>query len=103
MRIDKRILPIILLIIAVLYSKDILKGNFKPFLKSMRLLNTFRRLGTFGRGINPRTFTMVNRNINSMKNQKLIQDIVKNHNKKKNNENNKNSQWYNQNEIIFVF
>ena len=88
MRLDKRIFPIIILIIAFYYANDILNGNFKGFLKSVSLLNGIRSLRHFGRGYNFRAFSMINRGINSIKNQELLKDIVKNHNKKKNNKNN---------------
>ena len=87
-RLNKRIIPIIILIIAVFYAKDILNGNFKPFLKSVRMLNNLRRLSRFGRGFNIRTFPMINKGINSLRNQEIVKDIVKNHNKKKNKKNN---------------
>ena len=90
MRFDKRIFPIIVLIIAFYYAHDILNGNLKAFLKSLSLLNGIRSLRHFGRGYNFRAFSMINRGINSIKNQELLKGIIKNHNKKKNNSNNNN-------------
>ena len=90
MRLDKRIFPIIILIITFYYAHDILNGNLKGFLKSVSSLNGIRSLRHFGRGYNFRALSMISRGINSIKNQELLKDIVKNHNKKKNNNNNNN-------------
>ena len=89
MRLDRRIFPIIILAIAIYYAHDILRGNYRPFLNSVSMLNNIRRLRHFGRGYNFRAFSMINKGINSIKNQELLKGIIKNHNKKDNNNKNK--------------
>ena len=82
MKLDRRTLAIIILILAVIFSKDLLKGNVKPFLKSIQLLNMFQRFGNIGRRFNIRGLFMITRGLNSFKNIKLIENMKKNHKKK---------------------
>ena len=84
-RLEKRIIPIIILILAIYYARDILHGNIKSFLSSVSKVNYLRRLRHFGRGFSLRTFSMINKGIKSFKNQEIVKNIIKNHNKKKNN------------------
>ena len=82
MRLDRRTLAIIILILAVIFSKDLLKGNVKPLLKSIHLINMFQRFGNIGRRFNIRGLSMITRSLNSFKNIKLIENMKKNHKKK---------------------
>ena len=82
MRLDRRTLAIIILILAVIFSKDLLKGNVKPLLKSIQLLNMFQRFGNIGRRFNIRGLSMITRGLNTFKNIKLIENMKKNHKKK---------------------
>ena len=82
MRLERRTLAIIILILAVIFSKDLLKGNVKPLLKSIQLLNMFQRFGNIGRRFNIRGLSMITRGLNTFKNIKLIENMKKNHKKK---------------------
>ena len=82
MRLDRRTLAIIIFILAIMFSKDLLKGNVKPLLKSIHLINMFQRFGNIGRRFNIRGLSMITRSFNSFKNIKLIENIKKNHKKK---------------------
>ena len=83
MRLDRRTIAIIILIIAIIFSKDILKGNVKLLLKTIKLLKIFQRFGNVGRRFNIRGLSMITRGLNSFKNIKLLENIKKNHQKKK--------------------
>ena len=87
MRLDRRTIAIIILILAIIYSKDILKGNFKPLFKSIKLLKKFINPRNFRRGLNIRGFSMINKGINSLKKNKFVENIKKEYNKKKTNKN----------------
>ena len=85
MRLDRRTIAIIILIFAIIFSKDLLKGNVKPLLKSIKLLNMFQRFGNIRGRINIRGLSMITRGLNSFKNIKLLENIKKSHQKKKTN------------------
>ena len=89
MRINRRIIAAIILVLAIFYAHDMLRGNFTPFFNSVNLLHTMRRMFSLRRGFNFRSLSMINRGIHSLKNQKYVENLVKNH-KKKNPEKSKN-------------
>ena len=84
MRLDRRTIAIIILILAIIFSKDLLNGNVKSLLKTIKLLKMFQRFGNIGRRFNIRGLSMITRGLNSFKNIKLLENIKKNHQKKKN-------------------
>ena len=95
MRLDRRSIAIIILILAIIYSKDILKGNFKPLFKSIKLLKKFINPRNFIKGLNIRGFSMINKGINSLKNKKFVENIKKKYNTKKTDKNEKKTKTKN--------
>ena len=83
MRLNRRTIAAITLVLAIFYAHDMLRGNFTPFFNSVSLLHTMRRIFSLRRGFNIRSLSMINRGINSIKNQKYVENLVKNHQKKK--------------------
>lgn len=83
MKLNNKQILIFILIITFLFSNNSSKGNYYNIL--INSFKIFKRLNTIKRGWNLGTSLMIiNKDLNSKKNLKLLDDIIKNHNKKKN-------------------
>lgn len=83
MKLNNKQTLIFILIITFLFSNNSSKGNYYNIL--INSFKIFKRLNTIKRGWNLGTSLMIiNKDLNSKKNSKLLDDIIKNHNKKKN-------------------
>ena len=85
---DKHMLMLVLLVALLLYSKDLIKGNYYyPILKSFKIVQT---LSSFKSGMNLGSLMRINKSFNSKKNSKILNDIINNYNKKHNEKKNQN-------------
>ena len=71
---DKHMLMLVLLVALLLYSKDLLKGNYYyPILKSFKIVQT---LSSFKSGMNLGSLMRINKSFNSKKNSKILNDLL---------------------------
>ena len=85
---DKHMLMLVLLVALLLYSKDLLKGNYYyPILKSFKIVQI---LSSFKNGMNLGSLMRINKSFNSKKNSEILNDIINNYNKKHNEKKNQN-------------
>ena len=87
MKLNNRNILIFILIMALLYSNDLFKGNyFRPLLKTFKLLRT---IGFIGRGRSFGSLMRFNRGLHINRESKILNNIINDYNKSKKRKENK--------------
>jgi len=85
---DKHMLILVLIVALLLYSNDLVKGDYYyPILKSFKIVQI---LSSFKSGMSLGSLMRINKSFSSKKNSKILNDIINNYNKKNNEKKNQN-------------